>query len=132
MKQITNWFKKLSFVQVAQISALVLTCVLAVAPLALAQTGFQIPNSSGTGLPNNSSASSIIMQVINVALAVAGLIAVLFLIIGGFRYITSAGNEETAENAKKIITNAIIGIVIIILSFVIVRVISNALVSNQV
>jgi cytochrome bd-type quinol oxidase subunit 2 len=117
-------------VQIAQISGIVLTFVLAIAPVAFAQ--FQVPNSGGTGLPNNSSASSIILQVINVALAVAGLVAVLFLLIGGFRYITSAGNEETAEQAKKIITNAIIGIVVIILSFVIVRVISNALISNQV
>ena|SRR3989344_4038400 len=130
VKQIINWFKKLSLVQVVQISALVLTFALALAPVALAQ--FTVPNSTGTGLPNNSSASSIILQIINIALGVAGLVAVLFLLVGGFRYITSAGNEETAEQAKKIITNAIIGIVIIILSFVIVRVISNALVSNTV
>ena len=122
--------KQISKVQFAQIAALVLTSVLALAPLALAQ--FQVPSSAGTGLPNQSSASTIILEVINIALAVAGLVAVLFLLIGGFRYITSAGNEETAEQAKKIITNAIIGIVVIILSFVIVRVISNALVSNQV
>lgn len=130
MKQISNGLKKTSFVQIAQISAIVLTCVLALAPVAFAQ--FTVPTTGNTGLPSNSTASGLIMQIINVALAVAGLIAVLFLIIGGFRYITSAGNEETAENAKKIITNAIIGVVIIILSFVIVRVISNALVSNQV
>ncbi|MEJ0021718.1 MAG: pilin [Candidatus Doudnabacteria bacterium] len=128
MKQISNWFKKLSVIQITQISAIVLTFVFALAPLALAQ--YTIPNSTG-GLPNNSNFTSIILQVINVALAVAGLIAVLFLIIGGFRYITSAGNEETAEQARKIITNAIIGIVVIILSFVIVRVISNALINNQ-
>ena len=61
-----------------------------------------------------------------------GLVASGFLIIGGFRYITSAGNEETAEQAKKVIINAIIGVVVIILAFVIVRVISQALVNNNV
>lgn len=121
--------KKSSLVQFVNVTAIVLTFVFALAPVAFAQ--FQIPNAGGTGLPNNSTATGIIMQIINIALAVAGLIAVLFLLIGGFRYITSAGNEETAEQAKKIITNAIIGIVIIILSFVIVRVISNALVSGS-
>ncbi|MEO8065893.1 MAG: pilin [Candidatus Doudnabacteria bacterium] len=128
-KQTSNWFKKLSVVQIAQISAIVLTMVLAVAPVAFAQ--FQIPNSGNTNLPNQSSASGLILQVINIALGVAGLVAVLFLLIGGFRYITSAGNEETAEQARKIIVNAIIGVVVIILSFVIVRVISNALINNQ-
>lgn len=52
-------------------------------------------------------------------------LAVLFLIIGGFYYITSAGNEEQAEKGKKTLINAIIGIALIILSYAIVRVISN-------
>ena len=121
--------KKISIEKVAQVSAIVLTFAFALAPLALAQ--FQVPSAGGTNLPNDTSISALILRVINIALTVIGLIAVLFLMIGGFRYITSAGNEETAEQAKKIITNAIIGIVIIILSFVIVRVISNAIVSNQ-
>ena len=136
MKQIVNMSafggKQSSIAKATQISAIVLTGVLALAPFAFAQTGFQLPSGAGSGLPNDNSVSGFVIKIINIALAVAGLIAVLFLIIGGFRYITSAGNEETAEQAKKIITNAIIGIVVIILSFVIVRVISNALVSNQV
>lgn len=122
--------KQISWVKVAQISALVLTFVFALTPVAFAQ--FQNPNCGGTGLPCDTSITAFILKIINIALAVAGLIAVLFLIIGGFRYITSAGNEETAEQAKKIIVNSIIGIVVIILSFVIVRVISNALANNQV
>src|SRR3989344_465021 len=130
MKQISNMLKKVSVFQVAQVLAIVFVFVFALAPVALAQ--FQTPSSGNTGLPNDTSISGFIMKIINIALAVAGLIAVLFLIIGGFRYITSAGNEETAEQAKKIITNAIIGIVVIILSFVIVHVISNALTTNQV
>ncbi len=126
----SNWLKKLSTYQGIQVLAIVLTFAFALAPLAGAQ--FEVPDSGGTGLPNDTSVSGFIIRIINIALAVAGLIAVLFLIIGGFRYITSAGNEETAEQAKKIITNAIIGIVIIILSFVIVRVISNAVASGNV
>ncbi len=123
--------KQISKVErVAQVAAIALTFMFALAPLASAQ--FTTPNAGGTGLPNDTSISGFILKIINIALAVAGLVAVLFLIIGGFRYITSAGNEETAGQAKKVITNAIIGIVIIILSFVIVRVISNALVANQV
>jgi hypothetical protein len=122
--------KKISIFQVSQVLALVLVFAFALAPVAFAQ--FQTPSCGGTGLPCETNLTSFIMRIINIALIVAGLIAVLFLIIGGFRYITSAGNEEVAENAKKIIINAIIGIVIIILSFVIVRVISNALITGNV
>jgi len=122
--------KKISIIKVAQVTGLVLSLSLALAPMAYA--AFVTPGCGSTNLPCETNASSLILRVINIALEVAGLVAVLFLIIGGFRYITSAGNEETAEQAKKIIINAIIGIVVIILSFVIVRVISNALVNNNV
>ena len=65
--------------------------------------------------------------IINTLLMVAGIIAVLFLIIGGFQYITSGGNDELAGQGKKTIQNAIIGIVIIILSYTLVTVIFRAL-----
>ena len=71
------------------------------------------------------SVNDLIVTVINVLLGVAFLIAVFFLVIGGFRYIMSAGNEEQAEKGKKTIVNALIGIVIIILSYVIVQVVSR-------
>ncbi len=129
MKQILT-LQRVSLFQIVSVLAMVALLALVLAPMAFAQ--FQTPNPGGTGLPADSTISGFILRIINIALAVAGLIAVLFLIIGGFRYITAAGNEETAEQAKKIILNAIIGIVVIILAFVIVRVISNALVSGTV
>lgn len=118
-------------IKFVQISALMLGLVLAASPL-LAAAQFTTPNPAGTGLPGDTRISEFILRIINIALAIAGLIAVLFLIIGGFRYITAAGNEEAGESAKKIITNSIIGVVVIILSFVIVRVISNALLGGSV
>ena len=117
--------KKLTITQWSNVAVIILTLAVALSPFLVAAQ-FTVPDSGGTGLPNDSSARGFIVRVINIALALAGLIAVFFLILGGFRYVTSLGNEEAAGQAKKIILNAIIGIVIIILSFVIVRVISNA------
>ena len=71
-----------------------------------------------------------VVQVINVLLYFAGAIAVLLLIIGGFRYVTSAGNDESMEKAKKTITSAIIGLVIIIMAYAIVAVINNLVVNG--
>ncbi len=106
-----------------------LTILMLLIPVfALAQP-FPIP----TGGPvDEGTASGVVLRIIEILLAVAGLVAVVFLIIGGFRYITAGGNEETAEAAKKTITNAIIGVVIVILAFVIVRVIANALINQQI
>ena len=84
------------------------------------------------GVPGASSdtASGYVKKIINIGLAIAATIAVAFLIYGGFRYITSAGSEEAAEAGKKAILIAIIGLIIIILSFVIITVIFNALKST--
>lgn len=56
---------------------------------------------------------AVILRIINFVLAIVGVVALAYLVYGGFRYITSAGNEEAVEAAKGIIVNAIIGIVVI-------------------
>ncbi len=111
---------------------MLLTVVIIFAPLfvnAQLSRNFQCDPSSGLNCTAGTSVNQLIKTVINWMLGIAFGIAVLFLIIGGFWYITSAGNEETAEKGKGTAVNAIIGIVIIILSYVIVNVVSN-LVAN--
>lgn len=98
----------------------------------LADAQFRLPVSNVDPVPTVNNATNAIVRIIEILLAIAGLVAVIFLIVGGFKYITAGGNEESAEGAKKTITNAIIGIVVIILAFIIVRVISNALISQNV
>lgn len=62
-----------------------------------------------------------------ILLPLAGIIAMLFIIIGGYQYMTSGGDEEAAARGKRNLQNAVIGLVIIILSYVIVTVVINAL-----
>lgn len=59
-------------------------------------------------------------KLVNWALLFLGLVATSFLIFGGFMYITSAGNDQNVEKAKKLIIYAAVGIVIILLSAVLV------------
>jgi hypothetical protein len=47
----------------------------------------------------------------------AGLLLFLYLIIGGFELLTSAGNPKSVESAKNKITNAIIGFLIIFVAY---------------
>lgn len=116
--------KRINYLKLAQV---LLVAVFAFLPLYAAY---------GQGLPVNlgdtpglrrqeTSLNQILTTIINWMLGIAFAIAVLFLIIGGFQYITSAGNEEAAEKGKGTVVNALIGIVIIILSFVMVSVISR-------
>ena len=53
--------------------------------------------------------------------------AVFFLIKGGYLYITSNGNPESLNNAKKTIKNALIGLVLILAASTIISVFQNAL-----
>jgi len=71
------------------------------------------------------SSNALLLWVIKQGLVLAGVVAVLFIMLGGFWYLTSAGNEETAEKGQKTLTNAIIGLVVIILASTIVRIIAN-------
>ncbi len=71
--------------------------------------------------------AGLISFIIIQTLKVVGVLAVGFIIFGGLQYLTSGGNEEQAEAGKKTLTNAVIGLVIIILSYVIVAVVVNAL-----
>ncbi len=75
---------------------------------------------------DNSFSSIILFLIQKILLPLAGLTAMLFIMLGGFRYITSRGDDEAAESGKKTLTNAVIGLVIVILSYVIVVVVIKA------
>jgi hypothetical protein len=53
-----------------------------------------------------------------------GLAALLMIIIGGFMYLTSAGNTSKAGNAKEIITDAIYGLIVALFAFLLLFVIN--------
>ena len=59
----------------------------------------------------------VITRIINVALGFLGIMVVLIILYGGFTWMTAGGDVDRVESAKKIITNGIIGLIIIILSF---------------
>lgn len=80
---------------------------------------------TGINCTRNTDLNAFILRIINIILGVTLAIDVLFLIIGGFFYITSAGNEERAEKGKNTVVNALIGLIIIVLSYVIANVVAN-------
>ena len=61
-----------------------------------------------------------ISRIENIALALGGGIAVIFILIGAFQYFTAFGNEEKANKGKTTVMWAIIGVVIIILAKVVI------------
>jgi predicted permease len=62
-------------------------------------------------------------KIIDYALYFAALIAVFFVIYGGYLYIFSAGSDEKAKTGRKTLVNALIGLIIITLSYAIVQIV---------
>lgn len=60
-------------------------------------------------------------KVVNIMLFLVGAIAVIMLIFGGIRYVTSGGAQDQVTAAKNTIMYAIIGIVVAILAFAVVN-----------
>jgi hypothetical protein len=68
------------------------------------------------------------IAIVEILLFFAGIIAVAYIIYGGFRYVLSQGEPENTKIAKDSILNAVIGLVIAILGSAIVRFIGSTLV----
>ena len=73
---------------------------------------------------------TIIYGIITVLLGLSGLIALAYIIIGGYQIATAAGSEERATSGRKTLTNAIIGLVVILLSYIIITIVVNAAFGN--
>lgn len=68
---------------------------------------------------------SFIRNVIKVIAGLAGLIATGFFVVGGFTYITSSGNPEKLDQAKRTLFYSAIGLAIVIGAFVLADIISK-------
>lgn len=91
-------------------------------------SGLCIPQSPFKGgLTDSKTLPELVLRVLTMLLTFAGVVAVVIIIVGGFQYMTSGGNDEQAEKGKKALTNAIIGLVVVILAYAIVQIITNTL-----
>jgi len=68
--------------------------------------------------------SQYIVGLYNFLLSIVGIVAVMMLIIGGMKYIAAAGNASVIADAKDTISNAIFGLLLALLSWVIVSTIN--------
>ncbi len=69
----------------------------------------------------------IVSELLPFVYSIAGILLLLYLIMGGLGLMTSAGDPKKVESAQKRITNAIIGIVIMFASYWIVQLLSTIL-----
>jgi hypothetical protein len=61
------------------------------------------------------------VNLVKLIMTFLGIIAVVIILLGGFKWMTAAGNEDKVAEAKKLIGAGIIGLVIILSAFLIVN-----------
>ena len=121
----------------AVLSFLAIASLLIFNPLAFAQEGpvlddacNEAPSSpvcnqaANTGA-NDNPAVRIIKSAANIVAVVAGVAAVIMIILGGFTLITSAGNQESVSKARRRVVYSLVGLAIVGLAWTITRLITD-------
>lgn len=85
----------------------------------LAATDF-VSKPEELGLPTTT-VSGGLQNVLNIVFVMAGLLSVIFIIVGGLKYTLSGGDSAGLKSAKETITYAIVGLIITLLAFGIVN-----------
>ena len=84
-----------------------------------------IPTNISEGCGRNSDKEYV--HFINIALGFLGILAVIIIIFAGFKWMTASGNEDQVADAKKMLTQAVIGLAIIFLAYIIVKFVTGQL-----
>lgn len=85
-----------------------------------AEINFGLVYGEDTGL-GSQDVRQTISKIINVALGLLGIVAVVIMLIGGFEWMTAGGNEEKVTSAKQRIFMGILGLAIILSAYAIAR-----------
>jgi hypothetical protein len=130
--------KKFFYANYKMILAVVLGLNLLVVPVTMAQNldvwGDSVTDTNGVGLSafndiglGNRDPKRIASAVIQVMLGFLGVIAVILILFGGFKWMTAAGNEDNIDQAKDLITAGVIGLLIVLAAFAVSVFVLNAL-----
>jgi len=112
-----------------RVSNILLAAGLALIPLSSAYAGgWAPPSNQPAGAPTE--LEPVILTATNWLLGMAGVIAVVAIIYGGIQYLTSAGNQDQARDAKSTIKYAVMGLVIAGIAYAIVNVIITTVING--
>lgn len=79
----------------------------------------------GQGVDPNKPLAELLSQIITLVFSIAGILVLVMLIWGAINWILSAGEKEKVENARKRIINALVGLAILALAFLIAQVVGR-------
>lgn len=108
---------------VLSLAGLTLWC-LPLAAGAAASLGIEYGTATGLGTQD---LKETITSVVNVLMGFLGIIAVIVILLGGFKWMTAGGGEDKIDEAKKLIGAGIVGLVIILAAYAIATYVINTI-----
>lgn len=81
----------------------------------------EVKRAAGCSGTSQNGLFNVIQAILNTIISIAGIVAVIFIIVGGVQYMTSSGDAGKAKKAKDTILYAVIGLVVCALAFAIVN-----------
>ena len=117
-------------IQIKQLVSTVALGALLFAPLMASAADPFVTGGSGSGFLGQAQQSAlnnttvtplpqIVGRIINVILGFLGIILLFYVLLAGFKWMTAGGSNKGTEEAKEMIKNAVIGMVIIVAGFAI-------------
>lgn len=93
--------------------------------LAQLQQFSDVPGADEGGVATLKGLEVIFNNVVTIILGFAGIALFVLLIVGGFNFITAADDPKKVESARKTLTTAVIGLVVVVIAFLIIRLIAS-------
>lgn len=84
---------------------------------------FCIQTIGGVEVPTLKCFEAIFVLILRIVIPLAALALFVMILIGGFKFLTSAGDQKATASAKQTITYAIMGIVLMVLAYLIFKII---------
>ncbi len=84
-----------------------------------AEVNIGLDNLTNINLGQEKKPATVASNIINTLLTLLGTIAVIIILLGGFKWMTAGGSSEKVQEAKDLIKNGIIGLIIILSSWII-------------
>ena len=89
------------------------------------------PSDSSNATTGNTDLFTCINRLYRVAIAIAGSIGILFIVISGYLYMSAEGNQESVDKAKSIFTSTIAAMVILMSGYVLLKALNPDLLHFQ-
>jgi len=88
---------------------------------AQAQIGMNYAGNFGLQAANETDPRDMAVEIVKYLMTFLGIIAVVVILLGGFKWMTAAGNEDKVAEAKQLIIAGVIGLIIVLAAFAIVQ-----------